>query len=311
MRTILSIIAVALALAGAANAAEDLTWHRTWEEASQAAQKSRKYVLVYVHENGHPACVEMNKTLQVDEVTEALTAFEVLALSGSSEANAGFCEKYRVGARRPRLWGAQETEDRIDASATPAYLFLDASGREYYRTCGYYPPAPFIEMLRQAAQIIDWTNKLSASPNDARVPADLGHLYLTLDRSDLGKPLLERAVKLDPQNAIGARSDAELDLTILMIPDNPQLAFRQLVAYQFNNPDTKRGLEVRYYMAVAELANNHFDQAERILMDFQSIPANIVDNKATNPDYTNRWTVMADLLLKQLLDSQKAAPKRK
>ncbi|MHB8997286.1 MAG: hypothetical protein ACYC63_18730 [Armatimonadota bacterium] len=311
MRTILSIITLALALTGAANAAEDLTWHRTWEEASRAAQKSRKYVLVYVHENGHPASVEMNNTLQVDQVTEALAAFEVLALSGSSEANAAFCEKYRIGARRPKLWGAQETADRIDASATPAYLFLDASGREYYRTCGYYPPVPFIDMLGQAAQIIDWTNKLATSPNDARASADLGHLYLTLERSDLGKPLLEKAIKLDPQNATGARSDAELDLTILMIPDNPQLAFRQLVAYQFNNPETKRGLELRYYMAVAELANNHFEQAQRILMDFQSIPPNIVDNKPTNPDYTNRWTVMADLLLKQLLDSQKTAPKRK
>jgi thioredoxin-related protein len=311
MRTILSVIAVALTLATAAHAADDLTWHGTWNEASQAAQKSHKYVLVYVHENGHPASVEMNKTLLVDEVTEALTAFEPLALSGSSESNAAFCEKYHVGARRPKLWGPQETQDRIDASATPAYLFLAPSGREYYRTCGFYPPAAFIEMLQQAAQIIDLTNKVEAFPNDARAHADLGHLYLTVERPELGRPLLEKAVKLDAHNALGVRSEAELDLTILLIPDDPQLAFRQLVAYQFNNPETKRGLELRYYMAVAELANEHMDQAERILRDFQSIPPNVVDGKPTNPDYTNPWTEKADLLFRQLMKAQEAPPTRK
>ena len=50
------------------------------------------------------------------------------------------------------------------------------------------------------------------------------------------------------------RADAELDLTLLTIPENPDLAFRQLVAYQFNNPESKRALEVRYYMAVAQIA---------------------------------------------------------
>ena len=293
--------------AGSALAADDtLEWATTWQAAQAAARPSGKCVLAYIYQPRQAACVEMDQTFNADAVVKIMNRFAPLALNGSAAANRDFCAKYGVGMRSNADKGLQ-----MDFSATPAYLFLDATGKEYYRTFGFYPAALFVEMLERVSRLVTDLSALPQRPNDALLNADLGKVYLDLERVDLGKPYLEQAAKLDPENATGARADAELNLAIISIPDNPDLAFRQLIAYQFNNPESKRGLEIRYYMAVAELANDHRDKTERILLDFQSIPPNVVDGKPTNPDYTNHWTVMADLLYQQLTkpEGPKPAPK--
>ncbi|MEI6502428.1 MAG: hypothetical protein WCP21_15560, partial [Armatimonadota bacterium] len=274
-------------IAGAALAADDtLEWGTTWQDAQTASRASGKCVLAYIYQPRQAACVEMDKTFTSEAVVKTINQFVPLALNGSSSANRAFCAKYGVGVRSNADKGLD-----MDFAATPAYLFLDGTGKEYYRTFGFYPAALFVEMLDHVSRLVTDLNALAQRPTDAVLNADLGQQYLYLEHTDLGKPYLEKAVKLDPENTTGARADAELNLAIISIPENPDLAFRQLIAYQFNNPESKRGLELRYYMAVAELANEHRDKAKRILLDFQSIPPNAVNGKPTNPDYT-KWTVV-------------------
>jgi len=307
---LIALIALVVSLtlgAGAALAADEtLNWATTWQAAQAAARPAGKCILAYVYQPRQTACVAMDRTFTDDAVVKIINRFAPLALNGTATANRDFCAKYGVGMRSNADKGLQ-----MDFAATPAYLFLDGTGKEYYRTFGFYQAARFVEMLEHVSELVNDLSALPQRPDDALLNADLGRVYLDLERTDLGKPYLERTVKLDPENATGARADAELNLAIISIPDNPDLAFRQLVAYQFNNPESKRGLEIRYYMAVAELANNHRDNAERILLDFRSIPPNVVDGKPTNPDYTNHWTELADLLYQQLTNPEgtKPAPK--
>lgn len=295
----LTSIALFIAVVLSASAQTEIRWEKDLGAAQAAARQHQKYMLVYVYEPRHSACVEMDRSTFSDpKVVAAMNAFETVAVNGDASTNKAFCERYKVG-----LQSNEDKGVKMNFSAIPGYLFLDADGKEYFRAFGYYPPLLFIGLLQDAARVIELTNKVALNPGDARAQADLGHLYLGLERDELGKPLLEKAIKLDPENAAGARADAELDLLVLTIPDNPELAGRNLVAFQFNYPGTTRTLEIRYFLAVAQIAAGKLEQAEKILLDFSSIPAKLDAGTPTerdNPDYRNPWTVRADLLLKQL-----------
>jgi hypothetical protein len=267
-----------------------INWQETWVGAQAAARKSGRWVLAYIYHHNQPACVEMDgTTLATPAVIEALsTGFEPLQVNGGSSRAQAFLDHYAVGTRE-----SVERGVAIDSGAYPAYLLLDAKGTEAFRGYGYYPPDPFGQLLEQLHRVATLTDALAAQPQDARVAAQLGHLYLELERPAQGTPLLERAVQLDPENRAGARQEAELDLTILAIPERPDEAFGGLVSYSFSYPESTRGLEVRYYMAVARIAGRHYDQAEKLLLDFAAIPQD-------HPDYRSPWTARADLLLRQL-----------
>jgi thioredoxin-related protein len=257
------------------SAAGSLSWRTSWSAVQGAARKSGKPIIAYIYENERPACVEMEKTTYSDaKVVAALKSFELLALNGDSQASRAFCEHYKVGTR----FFAREDQNRDERSAVPAFLFLDADGREYYRTHGFYPPDAFVQVLGQVSKVIEYQCALAKQPDNARAAADLAHLYLLLTRPELALPLLKQAIQCDPNNDAGARADAELDQIIVSIPDDPELGFRNLIAYQFNRPETKRALEIKYYMAVAQLAAGKDALAEKILLDFASIPPFLPDD---------------------------------
>lgn len=294
------LICLIMLLAAPLLSAAELNWHNHWEEAQTAAQASSKYILAYIYHPSHAACVEMDQsTFQEAAVVTALQRFEFMALNGTTAAARPFSEKYRVGVRSNVDKGLE-----MDFAAVPAYLFLDASGREYYRTFGYYPVPAFLNLLQQVTALLDLTRQLDDRPQSPRLLADLGHLYLEMERPELGRPLLEQAVKLDPENQSGALADAQLDLTILTIPDDPMAAFSHLMRHNFTYPRSSRLLEVKYYMAVAQLAGERYEAAERILLDFAAIPP----SEDPQSDYRNPWTVRADLLLKQLREVTNEPP---
>lgn len=286
-----------LALGSAGMAAEALDWHREWEKARVAARASGRCVFVYVYQHYRPSCVEMEtKTFAQDEIINALrTHFELMAVPANSTQQREFLDRYHLGMQE-----IDEGEYEVEVTACPAYVLLDATGREYIRFFGYYPPGQFRELIDNLVEVARLSKHLVDHPDDAVACARLGHLHLTLDRAQTGKPWLERAVTLDPDNRLGARQEAELDLAILSIPDEPQAAYGRLVAYRLAHPDSPRSLEVLYYMAVAQVAAEHYQDAERILLDFQSIPPLLPDNKTPNPLYRSKWCEQADVLLKQL-----------
>jgi hypothetical protein len=273
----------------AVTAQAQISWHGTWEEAQAAAAVSHKPILAYIYQPSHAACVQMDRTtFQETKVIAAMGAYESLAMNGSLSPARAFCEKYGVGVRSNTDRGVQ-----MDFSAIPAYLLLEADGREYFRAFGYYPMIAYLTLLDRLNVVVDLQRKLAAQPGDALLCGQLGHVYLTMERDDLGKPYLQQAVKLDPQNQLGAKADAELDLIILAIPDDPAAAVNRLMTYRFTYRDTPRRLEIQYYIAVAQIAATSYDAAERTLHDFAAI-----DPK--DPDYKSPWAVRADLLAKQL-----------
>ena len=289
------LLPLAAAVSQASAADEGITWLRDWPAAQAAARASGKRVFVYIYQNAHSACVEMdNSTFPDPSVVKTVSGLVPMALNGSASANREFCARYSIGVRSNADKGLQ-----MEFGAIPAYLFLDADGKEYFRTYGFYPPVLFVQLLERANSLMRDLPELARRPNDGRLHADIGDTYLNLERADLARPYLERAVKLDPENATGARADAELDLLILAIPEKPGDAIGRLVAYRYNYPETKRDLEIRYYMAVAELASGRLEQSKRILLDFRAIPPKL-PNGERNPDYHNHWTELADLLMKQL-----------
>lgn len=275
LRHSLIISLLLLAGTGAFASNTDINWLNGWDAAQAAARASGKCILAYVYQTGHTACDEMERsTFPADDVTTEINHFQPLALNAKSGTCRDFCKRYGVG-----LQSNDDKGLKMDFAAIPAYLFLDCNGNEYYRAYGYYPRIQFVRLMQQVEALLKDLGEIQARPNDARLNTDLGHLYLDLERDDLARPYLQRAVKLDPENNAGARADAELDLTLLTIPDDPVRAFPRLVAYQFNNPESKRALEVRYYMAVAQIAAGRQDQAEKILLDFRTIPQYLPDDQ--------------------------------
>lgn len=253
----------------------EIKWLDNMDAAQTAARTSGKCILAYVYQNGHAACVEMDRsTFPAEDVIALVNHFQPVELNAKSGTCREFCKRYNVGL--------QTNDDKglkMDFAAVPAYLFLDSNGNEYYRAYGFYPSVLFVQLLQRVETLVKYLGTIQQRPNDARLNADLGHLYLDLERDDLARPYLKRAVELDPDYTIGARADAELDQILLTIPDNPGHALNLLVAYQVNNPDTKRALEVHYFMAVAEIADGKPEQAEKILLDFRNIPQYLPDDE--------------------------------
>lgn len=289
-------------------AQEEINWLEDWPSAQAAARKSGRRVLAYIYEHNHAACVQMDRSTFSDPgVIKALNErFTLLAINGSSSRNRSFLQAHGVGVR-----SGTDKGWTTDFAAIPAYLLLDAEGQEYYHSFGFYPALLFLNFLDQLTRLADLRDTITRNPGDAAAQGNLGRLYLELERPELGKPYLQKAVDLDFDDRLGARSEAELDLAILGIPDDPEAAFGKLVTYRFAHTTSPRNLEVQYYMAVAQLAAKHYDRSEKILMDFASIPPKRPDG-SDNPDYRNPWVLRAELLLRQLRDVLKTpntAPK--
>jgi thioredoxin-related protein len=293
-----SLLLACLAAACPASAADQtLPWRDDWASAQTAARQSRRNVFVYVYQHYRPTCVEMERTtFTAPAVVKLLKErFELMAVASNSTRSRNFLDRYHLGSQL-----IDEGDYEVGITACPAYLLLSPDGREYVRAFGYQPPQGFLVLLEQMQQIAKLRDRLAAEPEDAAACAALGHLYLALEQPKEGQPLLEAAVRLDPENRLGVRQEAELDLAVLSIPSEPEAAYRRLVAYRFASPDSPRALEVQYYMAVAQVAGQHYKEAEGILLDFAAIPALLPDGKTPNPVYRSQWCEQADLLLKEL-----------
>lgn len=285
--------------------AAELPRHHDWATAEAASRQSGKPIFVYVFQSltrnvvldraqakqRHEACAAMeDRTFKNPDVIKAMGAYEVLALDADLPENAKFCDKYRVGMRFEQPHDADAEPSAF--AAIPAYLFLESDGTEYYRAYGFYAADMFMQLLGQVGKVIGYRQRLAEAPEDARAQADLGRLYLEMERPELAQAPLEAAVKLDPDNKTGARADAELDLIILAIPlgisDDPEkpppvdpmVAVRKLIQYQADHAGSRRALELQYYLAVAYLTAGKEGQCEKILLDFGSIPPFLPNDQA-------------------------------
>ena len=103
---------------------------------------------------------------------------------------------------------------------------------------------------------------------------------------------LQRAVKLDPDNKLGALAEASLNLIVLDLPEDTTAAYTRLKQYIEQYPEGENAIKARYYMAVTLYAQggvNNFKSALEILK-----PLTII--KPEDPYYKNRWVTEAAAL---------------
>jgi len=302
------LLVMILACAGPAGmalaASTDQTnlWHENWEKASAQAKESGKPVYVYVWEyprmspddwakvGKHNPCYQMSQsTLSNKQVKRLLGNYVLCALEVHMPPNRQFIRKHAPGL----LPDADEEQAGFSAYRLPFHLFFNKSGEKVFQIYGYIPAQWFVQTLEAVQLLIKGQGAEKDKLKQARAYARLGHICLELELYEEAKKHLEHTLKLDPDNKTGSKADAELDLTIISIPDAPAKAGRALQSYLDAHPHSTRHTEVRYFLAVAQyLADNRSD-AIRILEQ-------IADIREPGSEQERRWIEYAAILLQQL-----------
>ncbi len=277
-------------------------WYESWEKASAQAKQSGKPIYVYVWEYPRMSrnewarvkqdnpCYKMSQsTLANKQVKQMLRGYILCALEVHAPPNRQFIRKHVPGL----LPEADEERVGLSAYRLPFHLFFDSSGKKAFQIYGYIPSQWFVQTLEAVQLLIKEQGTASDKLKQARAYARLGHICLELELYEDAKKHLERALKLDPGNESGAKADAELDLTIISIPDAPAKAARVLENYLDDYPHAVRCTEVRYFLAVAKYLVGDRGGAIQILEQIERIqePAS---------EQERRWIEYAAVLLHQL-----------
>ncbi len=284
------VVLALCAATGIGRAADEVAWHTRVEDARAAAAKSGKAVYLYIFTPAQNACKRMrSETLTSPLVAPLLGRFECCAIDASLAANAALVDKY--------AWGVStDAENKVRFGSMPANLFTDAAGEEHYIRWGFIPARAFVTILEQVAGLARLKATLAKDPTDARAHAGLGHLMVELELFVKGKEHLAQALKNDPGNKLGAFADATLDLIILAIPDDPAKGYTALTRFVADYPKSGRGLEARYFQAVALSAQGTpaaYGQALKLLEPFRT-------GDKTRPEFSSPWTLPALELQRQL-----------
>jgi len=281
-------------------------WYENWEKASAQAQQSSKPIYVYVWEYPQMSredwarvkqdnpCYRMSQsTLANKQVKQMLRDYVLCGLEVHFPPNRQFLHEHASGL----LPDADEEQAGFSAYRLPFHLFFDSSGKKAFQIYGYIPPQWFVQVLEAVQLLIKGQGAENDKLKQARAYARLGHICLELELYEEAKKHLERTVKLDPDNKTGARADAELDLTIISIPDAPAKAGRELEDYLDDNPDSARRTEARYFLAVAQYLADNRSGAIQMLEQIERIqePAS---------EQEKRWIEYAVILLAQLRAAQ-------
>ncbi len=283
-------------------AAEPNVWHESWEAALAAAQESGKPVYVYIWQRRslpaedwqetkeHDSCEKMNRlTLINPQVKQMLRNYVLCALDVNHPANHGFIRQYQASL----LPDADHDLESATLYLLPVHLFFNAGGRKAFEIHDYIPAAKFVDVLDTVKLLIAAQNAPEEELKQAGAYARLGHICLELQLYGDAKKSLNLAIELDPENRAGARADAELDLTIMALPDQPSQGYRDLASYLNTYPDSKRQVEVKYFMAVAKYVDGDEGQAMHILEDIANIRTPVSPEE-------ERWINYAAVLLYQL-----------
>lgn len=256
MRTVslTGLILAGLSSVGA-QAADEVKWYDRAEEALAAAKQSGKPVFIYIYSDKLQACKAMRtSTLGNPQVVALLKSFVCCALDADLPANGAFVDKYTT---------AKSPDDRTRMLVNHAHVFLDSQGRELYVGWGFVTYVDFVPILQQIPRLAELTDLVEREPDNPRANADLGHVLLQLELYSEGRMRLQKAVAGDPDNKLGAKEDATLDLIILGIPDDPVKGYDALVQFLKDYPNAQRELEVRYFKAVALAAQGAMLEAEK------------------------------------------------
>lgn len=303
IRRALPLLVCALALGAAVaqtttapttEAPPEILWYDNLEAAQAAAAEAGKLVYVYLYAPEQKSSRDMRfNTFADPRVATIMQQFICCGLEAYDPANRALTDKYVNRAE-------SSDELTVTYSSLPANLFTDASGKEYYLCWGYIPPEGFTSLLENVLALVGARTVLAEAPDDPRANADLGQAMLELSLLQAAPEPLKRAVANDPDNKVGAREDASLNLIIIGIPDDPAASARALTQYLTDYPAGRNLLKARYYLAAALAGQDdraRWTQAREVLAPFYTY-------REGQPEYTNRWTIEAlhlDALIEQAL----------
>ncbi|MCD6361781.1 MAG: hypothetical protein J7M38_13075, partial [Armatimonadetes bacterium] len=271
----------AVMLGGGVCQAAKVAWRDNFEDALKHAREADKPILVFVHmgpmdrsadpaDRGLDAYEQMaTETFTDPNVVAATEMFECFELDLRRRENDQLRDKLRVAPVVDMATG-QPTVTGI----YPITLFLDSSGAERFRLHGYLPPIAYVIQLKNARTLIECQRAVERHPDDPVARRNLGRIYMEMYTEPGDKfyqaalENLEKAIKLDPDNATGANYDARVDLTIFHLPDDPQKAFNEL--FQLQTEDVGRRFEIQYYMGVAQYAAGNSQAAIQLLSSFET-----------------------------------------
>jgi len=246
-------LSLVLAVTAGVSGADGIVWHESFDSALHSAQTSQKPILVFAYVIDSPTYEQMAEiTLVHEDVVSASQQFECVAVNVSDQATDDVQRRLSLGPVRDESGGVH--------GSYPITAFLDPSGREQFRKHGFMPPGAFAGQLARAHHLIACLNAVAQQPRDARLHRGLGRAYMELEISpgdkyyDAAIAHLRRAIQLDPDNATGAKLDAQIDLAIFSVPENPSNASMTLAALKDQVADGPRRFEVQYYLAVAQCA---------------------------------------------------------
>jgi len=289
-------------MAGQPAFCEPNLWHENWERASTQAKDSGKPIYVYIWEyprmspdtwarvKQHNNCYRMSQSTLADkQVGRMLRDYVLCALEVHLPPNRQFIHKHAPGL----LPDADQEQAGFSAYRLPFHLFFDKSGKKVFQIYGYIPAQWFVQILEAVPLLIKGQDAENGQLEQARAYARLGHICLELELYEQAQKHLECVLELDPSNKTGVRADAELDLTIISVPDAPEKAGRVLESYLNDHPNSTRCTEVRYFLAVAQYLAGDHSRAIQILKQIERIQEPASEEQ-------RRWSDHAVVLLHQL-----------
>lgn len=285
--------AIALALIATFNAST-IKWHPSWQTALKAASKSGKLVYVFVYLPHRLPCAQMDRrTFHDRDVIKLLGNFECAAVDASTIEGGRFVERFQLP------W-IRDDQTGIKMAVVPNHLFFTPKGRELHRQVGYVPPIAFKALLERVLKLNELIRAVHRDPKNASLQAELGHLYLQLNRNREGRQHLELAIALDPDNAKRAKQRGLLDLAILTIKEDPRLAIQRLRRWLEQYGRGEMRIEAEFYLASAYVAAGEKAKADDILIKY-------VKAKKGTLEAESFWGARARALYRELHEKKTAA----
>jgi tetratricopeptide (TPR) repeat protein len=186
-----------------------------WQLALELAQRNRQPIMAFVFIQNRQLTDLMDAQTFADAaVSEAANkSFQCVRVDAMRAENRPILQRYRVG--RTQVEPVEGAEVR--GQALPVTIFIGPSGEAEHMVYGFVIPDDFVVLLQQALEVIQLREKLGTEEKDAAALARLGSLYVELQRYDVGRQALEKALKLDRDNKLGFGAPARLDLALALV----------------------------------------------------------------------------------------------
>ena len=111
-------------------AASEVTWLTSYEEAMAAAKKDKQPVMIDFYADWCNWCKRLDSDTYVDKDVVAL-AQDFVSLKIDADVDKDLSSRYKV-------------------VGLPTILFIDADGKEIHRVVGYRPPEDFVKEMNSA-----------------------------------------------------------------------------------------------------------------------------------------------------------------